>query len=133
MKNIFNHLFYRIYYWNTKVIKEPQELSLLTALLGIVVVHGLSVSVIIFTILIVVIKNTQGYPKWLHMMFMGIILIIDYLNYVHNGYYKEVFANEQSLERSKLKIKDIQITAYIAVIILVLIFPDLSKLVWREF
>jgi hypothetical protein len=56
------------------------------------------------------------------MFFMFLILIFDYLIYGHNGYYKDVFASEQKLERSKLKIKDIQITAYIVVIILGLIF-----------
>ena len=108
-----NHLFYRIYWWNVRVVKE-KDLPLFSALLGISIFHILNFSAVVFAYYIFVLKDVQLYPKWLHILFMLLILTIDYFVFVHNGRYKKLI--------SKNVVSDKKFQKLDFVIILYLIF-----------
>lgn len=86
-----NHLFYRIYWWNVRIVKE-KNFPLFSALLGISIFHILNFSSIIFALYIFVIGDIQLYPKWLHILLMFLILTADYFLFVHNGHYKKLIS-----------------------------------------
>ena len=108
-----NHLFYRIYWWNVRIVKE-KDLPIFSALLGISILHILNVSAVIFAFYTFVLKDVQLYPKWLHILIMFLILAIDYFLFVHNGRYKTII--------SKIDVSDKRFQKLDFAIILYLIF-----------
>ena len=122
MFQLYHHFFYRIYCWNSKIIKESKELSVITALLGTTLIQVLSITVIIFALLIFFLKNVMVYPKWLQMILMLVVLVLNYFFIIHNRFYKAIILNGEKMEKKELKQKDIQIAAYIFLLVLCLIW-----------
>ena len=66
MKKIFDHLFYRVYWWNKSILKE-KDFVILSTLLGFSVLHVLNISTIIFVYLVYVLEDTLAYSKMFHV------------------------------------------------------------------
>ncbi len=115
-----NHLFYRIYWWNVHIVKE-KDLPLLSALLGTSIFHILNFSAVIFAFYTFVLKDVQLYPKWLHILFMFLILTIDYFLFVHNGRYKKVISKNVVSDKKFQKL-DFVIILYLIFTFAVLVF-----------
>lgn len=112
MKTLFDHLFFRVYWWNYYIVKQG-DLSLFSTLIGISIFKVLNISVIIFSIYIYLIKNIHSYPKLVHIIIMIFILIIDYLVYFYKGRYKLILNAAKHIENSELKRRDIIVVGYI--------------------
>ena len=106
-----NHLFYRIYWWNVRIVKE-KEIPLFSALLEISILHVLNFSAVIFAFYTFVLKDVQLYPKWLHILFMFLIFTIDYFLFVHNGRYKPLIS-KSAISDKKFQKLDFAIILYL--------------------
>ena len=106
-----NHLFYRIYWWNVRIVKE-KDFPVFSALLGIAVFHILNFSAIIFAFYTFVLKDVQLYPKWLHILFMFLILTVDYFLFIHNGHYKKLTSKNDVSDKNFQKL-DFAILMYL--------------------
>ena len=62
------------------------------------------------------------YPKWLQMILMLVVLVLNYFFIIHNRFYKAIILNGEKMEKKELKQKDIQIAAYIFLLVLCLIW-----------
>lgn len=120
MKDMFDHLFYRFYWWNLNVVKERQ-LPIFSSFLGVSIFKVLNISTLIFTFLLLCVKGNSVYPKWLHALMMLAMLIVDYFIYIHKGQYKEIIERSKNLEKEKLRKKDIIIIVYM-ILTFVLLF-----------
>lgn len=112
MVNFFDHLFYRIYWWNKKIVKE-NEIPVFSTLLGLSVFHVLNFTTIIFFYLVYIQKDPMAYPKSMHIGLMFIIFVIDYFIYINGGRYKRILEASKSENNSSWTGKDIYIIIYI--------------------
>ena len=115
-----NHLFYRIYWWNVRIVKET-DLPLFSALLGISILHILNFSTVIFAFFTFVLKDNQLYPEWLHILIMFLILTVDYFLFVHNGRYKKLISKSVVSDKKFQKL-DSAIILYLIITFATLIF-----------
>src|SRR5690625_3233146 len=114
MEKFFNHLFYRIYWWNKTIVKE-KDFPVFSSLLGISVFHILNISTLIFIILVYIFKNPMVYPKWIHLIIMFAVLVLDYFIYIHKKRYKEIIKSSENETKISLKRKDYFSLIYIIV------------------
>lgn len=121
MGNFFNHLFYRIYWWNRNIVKE-KHLPIFSTLLGFSILRILNLTILIFIFLVYYVKNPLVYPKWLHIILMVVFLIIDYFNYIHNKYYIKIISQAENESKKEKKEKDIIIFIYLILTFGLLIF-----------
>ena len=106
-----NHLFYRIYWWNVRIVKD-KDFPLFSALLGISVFHIMNFSAVIFAFYIFILEDVQLYPDWLHILSMFLILTADYFLFIHNGHYKKLISKEYLVDKKVQKL-DWMIILYI--------------------
>lgn len=114
MGKFFNHLFYRIYWWNKVIVKE-KDFPVFSSLLGISIFHILNISTLIFIYLVYVLKDPMAYPKWVHLILMFAVLVLDYFIYIHKGRYKEIIKVSEGETKKSLKTKDFISISYILV------------------
>lgn len=114
MEKFFNHLFYRIYWWNKTIVKE-KDFPVFSSLLGISVFHILNISTLIFIILVYIFKDPMVYPKWVHLIIMFVVLVLDYFIYIHKKRYKEIIKSSENETKISLKRKDYFSLIYIIV------------------
>ncbi len=112
MGKFFNHLFYRIYWWNMTIVKE-KDFPVFSSLLGISIFQILNISTVIFVFLLYVLKDPMAYPKWVHLILMFLILILDYFIYIHKGKYKEIIKESENETKEALRKKDIYSIIYL--------------------
>ena len=116
MKTLFNHLFYRVYWWNRNVLKEKDSL-LYSTIIGISVFHALNYCTIIFAFFLYVIKDPLAYPKWAHIIMIVLIPLINYTIYWPKGYYKFVISEASNQPKDTLIKRDYILIAYIIITI----------------
>ena len=112
MKKIFDHLFYRVYWWNKSILKE-KDFVILSTLLGFSVLHVLNISTIIFVYLVYVLEDTLAYSKMFHVFLMFTISVIDYFIYIHSKRYISIIHLSQKKNIRKLRILDALVFTYV--------------------
>lgn len=120
MTKFFNHLFYRVYWWNVKVVKESQ-LPLYSTVLGVSLFFYLNLSTVIFTILLYWVRDFSGFTKTQHILCGGIVLLIVYLTYVRTGRYEKVLKDSKEKPKSETRKLDIAVICYIFITFLLMI------------
>ncbi len=121
MIRLLDHLFYRMYWWNTNIVKE-KDLTLFSALLGVATFHVINFSTLIFCYFVFVAKDVTTYPKWAHILLMITILIVDYIYFIHNCRYKKIVEDNFKSSRSELKRNDFYIIIYMSISIFAVIY-----------
>lgn len=108
---MFDHLFYRFYWWNLNIVKET-GLPVFSSFLGVSVFKTININTLVYVFLVFSVKDVQLYPKWLHALVMLAVLVLDYFIYIHNGRYKEIIEESKNQAKQKLRRKDIIIVIY---------------------
>ena len=110
----FDYLFYRVYWWNCKIVKE-KELPLFSTFMGVSVFHGINVSTVYF-FLLYLIDDIQFNNKWIYSLLLCLILLFDYVFYFKSQRYKKII-NVYFIDISKSNrlIKDIILIIYIII------------------
>lgn len=121
MKKFFNHIFFRMYWWNESILKRKGT-HLFSAIIGLSAIHVLNYTTIVFSFFLYIIKNPLAYPMWIQIAAMILILIATYLAYSRNDYYKEIVAKAKKEKKSELMYLDIGMVFYIIISIIVHIF-----------
>ncbi len=114
--------FFRIYWWNVQIVKE-KELPIFSTLLGIAVLHILNFTTIVFGFITFVIEDVNIYPKWIHIICMLLILIIDYFLFVHKDKYKEIISKNHIPENQIKKLD------YLVIFYILLTFVSLAFII----
>ncbi len=118
--NFFEYLFCRLYWWNTKIIKENVT-PVLYSITGLSVFHGFTIIpfygiIYVYLFKSYYIEDILGVNPFL---IIGIIvLIIDYL-YFKKPRYKVLLKKFEKIPKEEKKKKDILCIIYIATIIIV--------------
>ncbi|AWI25515.1 hypothetical protein HYN49_06175 [Flavobacterium pallidum] len=112
MKLFLYHFFYRMYWWNTQIVKE-KNFPVFSALLGVSVFTMLNITTIIFAYLVFVLKNPLAYPKWLHIIVSAFALVLNYFIYVHKKKYLSILKTMSEVAKSKIRVRDALSTLYI--------------------
>lgn len=116
MKRLFDHLFFRIYWWNIKIVKDS-DFPIFSALIGLAFFHSLNITTLIFVILIM--NDWQMlYHKWVHLFLLFLILLIDFFIYVYKGKSNEIIEVEGLKDKRSIIKKDIAILIYMIVSII---------------
>jgi hypothetical protein len=121
MKFIFYHLFYRIYLWNIKVIKE-KDFPVLSAYLFVTVMIGLNLMSLTSIYLVFIIKDPLALPSWEHWIFIIITVIPTYFIFLHKKKFKSILNDCENLSRIEKSKRDIVIFVYLLATLLFLIF-----------
>lgn len=121
MKRFFEHVFYRIYWWNTKVVSNLGS-PVFPTLLGISILHIINISSIILLLLVVLEKDLSYYPKWLHMVGMGLVFLADYFVYIHDGRLKRTIEKVKQVSSKEMKRNDLLTVLYILFSIILLLY-----------
>ena len=118
--NFFEYLFCRLYWWNTKIVKE-KEMPVYYSIMGISVFHGFSV-IPIFDVLYLWIFNSYHIEKFIfglnRYLTIGVVALgIDFL-YFRNKQ-TVLYKQFKKIPKQKKKRMDILCIIYIASIIVV--------------
>ena len=118
--NFFEYLFCRLYWWNTKIVKE-KEMPVYYSIMGISVFHGFSV-IPIFDVLYLWIFNSYHIEKFIFglnpYLTIGVIaIVIDFL-YFRNKQ-TVLYKQFKKIPKQKKKRMDVLCIIYIASIIVV--------------
>lgn len=120
MKYIFYHLFYRVYWWNIKVIKE-KDFPVLSAYLFVSGLMSINVISLLSILLVFIIKNPQGAPIWNPWVIIPITFLPNYFFFIHKKKYKDIIDNSQSLGKVEKRKRDIAILMYILLTFIIMI------------
>ena len=120
MKYIFYHLFYRVYWWNIKVIKE-KDFPVLSAYLFVSGLMSINVISLLSILLAFIIKNPQEAPIWNPWVIILITFLPNYFFFIHKKKYKDIIDNSQSLNKVEKRKRDIAILMYILLTFIILI------------
>ena len=116
----FNYLFYRLYWWNTKIIKET-TVPVFYASIGLATFQGLNF-ISFYFLFSVYIFNNYNTSKEMTMLLGGIICLFNLLYYgINKRYLKIIKTNEFKSVKEKRK-KDFFCILYILFTILLSIF-----------
>ena len=118
--NFFEYLFCRLYWWNTKIVKE-KEMPVYYSIMGISVFHGFSV-IPIFGILYVLIYNSYYIDKTFLGMspFLFFVLIAMIINFLYFRKKQRVLYKQFiKIPKQEQKRQDVLCIIYIAGIIVV--------------
>ena len=112
MKMIFNHLFYRTYWWNIKIIRE-KDFPALSAFIFVSIMMQINLLTIIFGILFFVFNNTKLFPSWGHWCLMVIILTYNYFVFIRDKKYKTILEKSEKIIKPIKKKEDVIIILYL--------------------
>jgi len=114
MRKFFNHLFYRIHWWNVKIVKD-KDLPIFSTLMGFSVFIIINLSTIIFAFYIFIWKNPLDYPKIVHFIIMVSVVVINYLIFIHNRKYIQILEMAKSVEKKRIHLNDKLTILYIII------------------
>ncbi len=120
MKYIFYHLFYRVYWWNIKVIKE-KDFPVLSAYLFVSGLMSINVISLLSILLVFIIKDPQTAPIWNPWIIILITFLPNYFFFIHKKKYKDIIDNSQNLDKVEKRKRDIAILIYILLTFIILI------------
>jgi hypothetical protein len=120
MKYIFYHLFYRVYWWNIKVIKE-KDFPVLSAYLFVSGLMSINVISLLSILLVFIIKDPQAAPIWNPWIIILITFLPNYFFFIHKKKYKDIIDNSQNLDKVEKRKRDIAILIYILLTFIILI------------
>ena len=112
MKIFFDYIFYRIYWWNTKVIKQKESPFFYT-IAGVSALHIINTTTIIIGIYLLFNKSISHYPKLFQIVIMIFILCFCYYYYIHKSNNEEIIAYFKSLDSKKIKRLNIWLIIFI--------------------
>ena len=122
MKKFTHHLFYRIYWWNTKIVKDDKSLAPFSTLLGTSLLKVLNLVSLLYLINRYLIQESLFIPKWLQTIIFLLVIMFDYFNYLYNSKYKSIIKETKDLSKSELKKRDHIVVYYIAITFILLIW-----------
>jgi hypothetical protein len=125
MKSFFEHLFYRIYWWNTRIVNNSGS-PIFPTLLGISIFHIINISSLVILSFLLFGKDMSNYPKWLHVSGMVLVLLIDYFIYIHGGRFRMIVERVKNKPEAQIKRNDIMTIIYIALSFGLLIYVVLE-------
>ena len=112
MKKIFNHLFYRTYWWNIKIIKE-KELPVLSAFLFTTGIIGINLMTIVFSVLTFAFKNPRLFPDWGYWALMIMALVSNYFLFIKKKKYKIILSHSENLSKLEKRKLDTFVIIYL--------------------
>lgn len=123
--NFLHHLFYRIYWWNIKVIKDNGTPVYMT-FLGTIFLFGININSMLFIYGLIVYGNTLTMPDSLYWGLVCSLIVFNLLFYLRNGTYRYITKKYiRKLEKKQIIKRDIAVAMYIilsfAVYILVIV------------
>lgn len=121
MKFIFYHLFYRIYLWNIKVIKE-KDFPVFSAYLFVTGMIGINLMSLTYIYLVFIIKDPRALPSWEHWIFIVITVIPTYFIFLHKKKFKKILDDSEKLSKLEKRKRDVAIFVYLLATFLFLIF-----------
>ena len=117
MKIFFDYLFYRIYWWNTKVIKQKESPFFYT-IAGVSAFYIINNTTIIISIYLLFNKSISHYPKLIQIAIMIFILCYCYYYYMHKRDREEIITYFKSLDPKKIKRLNFWLIIYIILTII---------------
>jgi len=108
-----DYLYYRISWWNTRVIKDDSFLSM-SNVFGVSALQGLNFVTIKGVILVLFFPDTNHSYRNYTLIAISIIIALNYFYYVHNRRHESIIRYYSSLSRNKLRRYDFILITYIA-------------------
>jgi hypothetical protein len=121
MQYLFYHLFYRVYWWNIKVIKE-KDIPVLFAYALVSGLMGINLMSITACYLVFIIENPRAFPSWQHWIFIAIVCIPNYFIFIYKRKYKNIISDSESLSKEEKRKRDVAILFYIVTTLVFFIF-----------
>lgn len=113
MRSFFNHLFYRVYWWNTEIVKE-NDIPIFSTILGVSAVHLFNILTTLFLILYYVILDIHFINKTVYVIISILIVLFNYLYFIRSNRYKIILkGHKNNISRKSIRNKDIGIIIYI--------------------
>jgi hypothetical protein len=121
MKKFVYHLYYRLYWWNSKIVKDG-SLAPFSTLLSTSMLKILNLLSILYIVFYYVIDKNIFLPKWLQTIIMISVLVLDYFIYIFNSKYRDILIESKKLGLKELRMRDFIVIAYIIITFALLIW-----------
>jgi len=118
MRNILYHIFYLVYWWNIKIIKE-KDIPVLSAYLFVSVLIGLNIISLYSIFVIYVIRNPNAYPSWGHWLIILLSFVPNYFIFINKDKYKKILNESQNMNKTEKRKKDIISIIYVLLTFLI--------------
>jgi hypothetical protein len=129
MKIFIYHLYYRLHWWNSKIVKDG-NLAPFSALLGTSMFKLLNLLSVLYIIFNHILNKNIYLPKWFQTVIMLSVLILDYFIYIYKSKYKLIKKETENLESKELRKRDIFIITYIFITFSLLIWMIIENFTW---
>ncbi len=110
MKKLFNHLFYRVYWWNIKIIKE-RDVPVLSAFVLTAGMMGINL-LSIFGLLVIGF-NVQLFPDGGYIPLLILVSINNYFWFIHGKKYSVIINKSEKLNNVVKRKLDIIVISYL--------------------
>lgn len=121
MKKFVYHLYYRLYWWNSKIVKDG-SLAPFSTLLSTSMLKILNLLSILYIVFYCVIDKNIFLPKWLQTIIMISVLVLDYFIYIFNSKYRDILIESKKLGLKELRRRDFIVIAYVIITFALLIW-----------
>lgn len=120
---LLNYVFYRMYWWNTKIVKDFTPF--LSALIIVSVLQGFNL-IFIFEIIAFYIFKTTSYFSTKYFLFIGTLtFILDFFYYKFKNRYLEIVKECSNISKKNKQIYDVLVIVYvIATFTIVILLGD---------
>lgn len=112
MKIFLDYLFYKIYWWNTKIIKQKDS-PFFYSIMGLSAFYIVNYTTIIFFALLLINGNILIYPKWIQIVVMSIIVCYCYYYYMHKRDRYRIIQYFEGLNAIKIKRLNLSLVIFI--------------------
>ncbi|HLW08951.1 MAG TPA: hypothetical protein VKX35_01010 [Fermentimonas sp.] len=111
--NLLHHLFYRIYWWNIKIIKDDGTPIYMT-FLGTLFLFGMNINSLLFIFYLIKYGTTLSMSGVLYWFIVSLVIILNISFYLKKGEYKYLISNYiDTLSVKQIKKRDVSVIIYI--------------------
>jgi hypothetical protein len=122
----FDHLTFRIYWWNTRIVKET-DVPIFATILGVSVLQSLNISSLFFAIDAYLLNGSVKLSPWTGTVILIALCYLNQKRYVKTGYLLEIVLTKKAVRKRQL---DMGVIIYI-ILTFVFLFWFASEL--REY